>query len=94
MINFIQEIPNITSVNELLNWALGILVAVVVYLYLEKNKQNNKLQDKIEALYLEHKDDFKEFSKEKSDTFMRNHQTMEKMMILLDQLKDMIKDGR
>jgi uncharacterized membrane protein YgaE (UPF0421/DUF939 family) len=94
MIDFIQTTPDITSVNELLNYALGALVAVVVYLYVEKNKQNTKLQDKIEALYLEHKDDFKEFSQEKSDTFLRNHQTMQKMMLLLDQLKDMLKDGR
>lgn len=92
-INYIiDNTPDIKSVNELLNYALGILVGVVAYLYIEKNRQNNKLQDKIEELYNEHKDDFKEFSKENTNTFMQNNQTMQKMLILLDQLKEMIKD--
>lgn len=93
-INYIiDNTPDIKSVNELLNYALGILVGVVAYLYIEKNRQNNKLQDKIEELYNEHKDDFKEFSKENTNTFMQNNQTMQKMLILLDQLKEMIKDN-
>lgn len=92
-INYIiDNTPEIKSVNELLNYALGILVGVVAYLYVEKNRQNNKLQDKIEQLYHEHKDDFKEFSKENTNTFIQNNQTMQKMVILLDQLKEMIKD--
>lgn len=88
---FKGDVPNIQSVNELLNYALGVLVVVIGYLYKEKRDETKKLNEKIAEIYEEHKNDLKEFSNEKTKTFFENNQTMQKMLLLLDQLKEMIK---
>lgn len=89
---FKEDVPDIQSVNELLNYALGVLVVVIGYLYKEKRDETKDLNNKIAEIYEEHKNDLKEFSNEKTKTFFENNQTMQKMLLLLDQLKEMIRD--
>ena len=87
------EAPDITDVNSLLTWLLGIFVVVIGYLYREKAKETKELNDRIKQVYEAHKDDLKLFSEEKTKTIVDFTTQTNKIILLLEQLKD-ISNGR
>ena len=84
-----MSIPEPKSVQDVLIWMLGISLSVVVYLYKESKKENKELNEKIKEVYENHKDDLKLFLNEKNQTIVDINSTMSKVMMLLDQLKDL-----
>lgn len=88
-----MEVPNVNSVQDVLSWMLGISLAVVAHLYRESKKENNNLNERIKEVYENHKDDLKQFLNEKNQTIVDINSTMSKVMMLLDQLKDLTKSN-
>jgi len=84
-----MNIPEPKSTQDILIWMLGVSLSVVVYLYKEAKKENKELNEKIKEVYENHKDDLKLFLNEKNQTIVDINSTMSKVMMLLDQLKDL-----
>ena len=83
------ETPEITDVNGLLTWLLGIFVVVIGYLYRESRKDNKELNDKIKQVYEAHKDDLRLFSEEKTKSVVDVTNALNKVILLIEQLKDL-----
>jgi hypothetical protein len=104
LINQIQK-PDITDVNSLLTYLLGLLVFVVGFLYVEKKrelndlkaehkKELNELKAQVNRLYDDNITDLKEFDKDKTKTIIDIQSMMNKLYMLLDQIKTLINDKR
>tara|TARA_R110001632_G_scaffold137804_2_gene253424 strand:+ start:15047 stop:15343 length:297 start_codon:yes stop_codon:yes gene_type:complete len=96
LVNFIQQLPSVPqvdNVNNLLSYLLGVLVLVIGYLYREKAKETKDLNNRIKEVYESHKDDLKFFSEEKTKSVVEVTTALNKVIMLLDQLKN-ISSGR
>jgi len=92
---FLQQVVSgdLTDVNKVLNYVLGALVFAIGYVYREKNLELKELNKKISDVYDAHKDDLKKFSEQKHETIVDVNTTMNKIILLLDQLKELLKNG-
>ncbi len=94
------EVPkDITSVNKLLTYLLGILLFAIGFLYVEKRKEAKEkdkdvkeLNDKITAIVKDHKDDLKAFSEDKTKSIVEITTALNKFSLLIDQLKNIVKN--
>jgi len=92
---FLQQVVSgdLTDVNKVLNYVLGVLVFALGYIYREKNLELKELNKKLSDVYNAHKDDLKTFSEQKHETIVDVNTTMNKIILLLDQLKELLKNG-
>lgn len=97
--------PDITSVNSLLTYILGLLVFVIGYLYKEKAKELKSLKEEhkqelkdlkeqVNKLYEDSINDLKAFDKDKTQTIIDFTSILNKQSMLLDQIKNLINDKR
>ena len=99
------SIPDISNVNSLLTYLLGLLVFVIGFLYKEKTKELkelkddhkdelNELKDQVNKLYEDSINDLKTFDKDKTQTIIDFTSILNKQSMLLDQIKTLINDKR
>tara|TARA_R110002049_G_scaffold309180_1_gene518120 strand:- start:12355 stop:12669 length:315 start_codon:yes stop_codon:yes gene_type:complete len=94
------EVPkDLTSVNKLLTYLLGVMLFVIGFLYVEKRKELKakdndvkELNDKISAIVKDHKDDLKAFSEDKTKSIVEITTALNKFSMLIDQLKNIVKN--
>ena len=84
-----MNVPEFKSVEEVLAWVFGLALTALVFLYRDAKKDNRELNQKIKEVYENHKDDLKQFLNEKNQTIVDINSTMSKVMMLLDQLKEL-----
>ena len=82
------DVPNLNNVNQILTYFLVVMVGVVGYLYKEKAKETKDLNAKIEKVLDETKEDLKFFSDEKTKSVIEVTTALNKVIMLLEQLKD------
>ena len=99
------QVPKLTSVNEMLSYALGVLVFVVGFLYREKAKELKDLknehkeelkdlQKQVNKLYDDSINDLKMFDKDKTQSIIDFTSILNKQSMLLEQIKTLINDKR
>lgn len=97
--------PDITDVNSLLTYLLGVLVFVVGFLYREKDKEVKSLKnehkeelrllkEQVNKLYEDSINDLKAFDKDKTQTIIDFTSILNKQSMLLEQIKSLINDRK